>query len=561
MKLKRNVFDLSHEHKLTCDMGKLIPIMCEEVIPGDTFKVKTDIVIRLAPLLAPVMHRVDVFTHFFYVPTRLVFDKWDDFITGGEKGQYVGEDADTIVPPYITAPEDGFVLGSLADYLGLPVGVPGIKVSAMPFRAYDLIYNEWYRDEDNIDPLVVDLDEGEDTTTSTSVQFRAWEKDYFTSSQPWTQKGTAVSLPLGSLGMIPVVGDGSNPMKVSTMNSLRAPLTSLAGTADVWTNGSLSTAPTALNANLSYSVSAAGSTTNVVRSAGLSNATLPYSGTVDSGSGLNITDDKSKTTVFADATNVGIGSATINDLRLAMQVQKWMEKNARAGSRLVETILAHFGVRVPDARLQRPEYLGGGRSPIIFSEVLQTSKTDGSQPLGQMGGHGFAAQRTHQFKRFFTEHGFVIGIMSIMPRTSYSQGIRKMWSRETRYDYYWPLFAHLGEQAILNKEIYAQSPTVLDGDIPVNEEVFGYQNRYDEYRRRESQVHGLFRQVGDDINLSFWQMGRYFTELPELNADFINCDPTKSIFAVPTEDGCIVDIYHNIKAIRPIPKRGTPGGL
>lgn len=536
---KRNVFDLSHEHKLTCDMGKLIPIMCEEVVPGDTFKVKTDIVLRLAPILAPIMHRIDVFTHFFFVPNRLVFDKWEDFITGGERGE------DDTVAPYITAGESGFAIGSLADYLGLPTGVAGIQVSAMPFRAYDLIYNEWYRDENNIDPVTVSTAAGSDSTTSTDLLTRAWEKDYFTSALKWTQKGTAASLPIGTLGKIPVVGDDEYGIVLEGYGSTSL-LKKPDGTSSTVAIGNTKT----LTTNSSN-----------VNTAFLSAGHADPAGGYPSNTNYNITHDPTKTTVFADATDISIGSATVNDLRQAFQVQRWMEKNARAGSRYVESILAHFGVRSSDARLQRPEYLGGGRSPIIISEVLQTSATSGTQPLGQMGGHGFSAQRTHQFKRFFEEHGFIIGIMSIMPRTSYSQGIRRMWSRDTRYDYYWPVFSHLGEQAILNKEIYAQAPTVdTDSDGTAdNDEVFGYQNRYDEYRRRESSVHGQFRPQSQGGTLYFWTMNRVFTQLPALNPTFINSDPTTDIFAVPSEDACIVDIYHNVKAIRPIPKRGVPG--
>ena len=539
---KRNVFNLSHEHKLTCDMGKLVPILVEEVLPGDTWRCKTDIVLRLAPLLAPIMHRVDVFTHFFFVPNRLVFDKWESFITGGEDGQ------DDTVPPTITAGSDGFAVGSLADYMGLPTGVKGITVSAMPFRAYDLIYNEWYRDENNIEPVTVSTDAGSDVTTSTVLLDRAWEKDYFTSALPWTQKGTAASLPIGTLGRIPVVGDGQHfiAMDLSDYGTAGEGNKMTSKESTIGSAGFGGARFTLINGSTSGS-------TGTISSEGNASTQL-----VAQQRGLNITSDPDKTTVYADASDISIGSATINDLRLAFQVQRWLEKNARSGSRYVESILAHFGVRSSDARLQRPEYLGGGRSPIIISEVLQTSQTDATsaQPLGQMGGHGFSAQRTHQFTKSFEEHGFIIGIMSIMPRTSYQQGIRRMWSRDTRYDYYWPVFAHLGEQAILNKEIYAQDPTTDTGSTgtPDNERVFGYQNRYDEYRRRESQVHGQFR-----TTMNFWHMGRIFDSLPALNSTFINSDPTKRINAVTEEDNCWVEIYHNIKAIRPMPKRGVPG--
>lgn len=509
MRRKRSVFNLSHEHKLTCDMGKLIPIFCEDVLPGDTFKVKTDLVVRLEALIAPIMHRVDVYTHFFFVPNRLIFDKWEDFITGGEDGN------DSTSAPVIEAPSStGFAIGSLADYFGIPTGVPNLEVSALPFRAYNLIYNEWYRDENVINEVAISKGAGTDSTTSTSLLSRAWEHDYFTSCLPWTQRGSEVSLPLGINA--PVIAKKN---KLTQVNAYIAE------------DGTL--------ANTSFGVRTTGGANSVI---GQINGTNPPSADFDT----NLYTD------LAQAT-----ASTINNLRQAFNVQRFMEISARGGARYIESILSHFGVKSSDSRLQRPEYLGGGRSPIVISEVLQTSETSGDQALGRMAGHGFSAQRTHEFKRFFEEHGWIIGIMSIMPRTSYQQGLNRMWSRNTRYDYYWPVFAHLGEQGVLNKEIYAQAPSVVDANgVSVNEKVFGYQARYQEYRERESQVHGTMRS-----SLNFWHMGRIFGSLPELNANFINSDPTKRVDAVTTEDNCIVNIYHNVKAIRPLPRRGNPGGL
>lgn len=510
MRKRRSVFDLSHEHKLTCDMGKLIPILVEDVLPGDTWKVKTDIVVRLEALLAPIMHRVDVYTHFFFVPNRLIFDKWEDFITGGQDGN------DDTVAPYVTSGSGaGFVVGSLADYMGIPTGVPNLKVSALPFRAYDLIYNEWYRDENVIDPITVNTGSGADTTTSTALLSRAWEHDYFTSCLPWAQRGDSVNLPIGDKAPV-VYGSAESGV------SLQYP----------WTGalGSQSGHP-------AYSRADASDT--------------PVSLTSKGGNSV----DNSGYPLLADLTQAT--ASTINNLRQAFRVQQFMEISARGGARYIESILSHFGVKSSDYRLQRPVYLGGGRSPIVISEVLQTSSTSGDQALGDMAGHGFSAQRTHEFTRFFEEHGWIIGIMSIMPRTSYQQGLNRMWSRESRYEYYWPIFAHLGEQGVLNKEIYAQDPSIVDSNnVSVNEKVFGYQARYQEYRERESQVHGQMR-----TTLNFWHMGRIFNSLPGLNSNFINSDPTKRIDAVPSEDNCIVNVYHNIKAIRPLPRKGTPGGL
>lgn len=507
--MKRSVFDLSHEHKLTCDMGKLIPIFCEDVLPGDTWKVRTDVVVRLEALLAPIMHRVDVYTHFFFVPNRLIFDKWEDFITGGEDGN------DATSAPVIKAPSStGFAIGSLADYFGIPTGVPDLEVSALPFRAYNLIYNEWYRDENVISEVAVSKGAGTDSTTSTSLLSRAWEHDYFTSCLPWTQRGSEVSLPLGVSA--PVVDSAGNQLAVNV--GVVSP-----NTADLTVH---------LGSNYSQ-VSGNSSQVGMV------------------GSGSHLVNRK----LVADLTNAT--ASTINNLRQAFNVQRFMEISARGGARYIESILSHFKVKSSDYRLQRPIYLGGGRSPIVISEVLQTSSSTSTSALGDMAGHGFSAQRTHEFKRFFEEHGWIIGIMSIMPRTSYQQGLNRMWSRDTRYDYYWPVFAHLGEQGVLNKEIYAQNPSVVDSQgVSVNEKVFGYQARYQEYRTRESQVHGQMRST-----LNFWHMGRIFSSLPQLNANFINSDPTKRIDAVTTDDNCIVDVYHNVKAIRPLPRKGNPGGL
>lgn len=522
MRKRRSVFDLSHEHKLTCDMGKLIPIFCEDVLPGDTFKVKTDIVVRLQALLAPIMHRVDVFTHFFFVPNRLIFDKWEDFITGGEDGN------DSTVAPTITADStNGFAIGSLADYFGIPTGVPSLEVSALPFRAYDLIYNEWYRDENIIPEVNISTAAGADSTTSTTLLSRAWEHDYFTKCLPWTQRGSQVTLPLAS-GTVPVkYGESLNSYYLGNPSSS---LSGYPGKSVVF------------NTNLD--------------SDGLFGYRA-YSGESFSGSRvISTSSDRPVFPLVADLSG-SAASSTINNLRQAFKVQQFMEISARGGARYIESILSHFGVKSSDYRLQRPVYLGGGRSPIVISEVLQTSSTSGTQALGDMGGHGFSAQRTHEFTRFFEEHGWIIGIMSIMPRTSYQQGLNRMWSRSTRYEYYWPIFAHLGEQGVLNKEIYAQNPSVVDSaGVSVNEKVFGYLPRYQEYRERESQVHGQMRST-----LDFWHMGRIFSSLPELNANFINSDPTKRIEAVTNEDNCLVNIYHNVKAIRPIPKKGVPGGL
>lgn len=507
----RNLFDLSHENKLTCEMGKLVPILCEEILPGDTFRVSTDMVVRMAPMLAPIMHNVNVYTHFFFVPNRLIFDKWEDFITGGADGN------DSTVAPYMTTPSGGFSVSSLADYLGVPTGVGSAKISALPFRAYAKIYNDYYRDENLQTEVPLSTSAGADTTTSTALLTRCWQHDFFTSALPWTQRSTtgAVKLPLGSEA--PVKGTGRTiGLSDGTRNFSFADATSGGGV-------------------------------------GLKSSTFnqPVGQTVTSWETFNktfgVTTDASKSGLVADLSTAT--AADVNDIRYAFQVQRFLEKMARTGARYTEVILSHFGVKSSDSRLQRAEYLGGGRSPIAISDVLQTSADDNQPtPLATMAGHGYSAQRSHQFKRFFEEHGWLIGIMSIMPRSTYQQGLSKKWTRDTRFSYYWPVFSHLGEQAIHNREIYLQGTSADDG-------IFGYQPRYQEYRKRYSEVHGDFRS-----SLNFWHLGRVFTQLPVLNSDFVKCIPSTRIFAVTSgTDHMWVDLYHNIKALRPIPKYGDPG--
>lgn len=474
----RSVFDLSYEKKLTCDMGELIPTMCDEVVPGDTLIIGNEVVVRFQPLVAPVLHEINCFIHYFFVPYRLLWEDWEDFISGGVDG----DDASTL--PY-WEPTDT-AEGSLWDYMGMPVGVdPGANCRPVDFpkRAYNLVYNEFYRDETQITEL--------DITTAEDIQLRAWEKDYFTSALPWQQRGTAPALP------------------VSGTLSLSWPAVD-----------------TTSSTNAVYSENPGG--TSWPRNSGTKN--LLERGVADA----------------SDATTFDVA-----DLRLAFQVQKWLERNARAGARYTEFLAAHFGVSPRDDRLQRPEYIGGSKQPVIVSEVLQTSETNTS-PQGNLAGHGLSANRSFVAKYSASEFGLIIGIMSVMPRPAYQQGINRQWLKDTKYDFYFPEFANLSEQAIIREEIYAST---VENE---NKTVFGYQGRYDEMRVKQNQVCGAMRDT-----LDYWHLGRQFSSAPSLNQTFIECDGTdptlKRIFAVQDEDGLIVNVANIIKAIRPIPVQSNPG--
>ena len=505
---KRSKFDLSHEYKLSCRMGDLVPVLCEEILPGDTFRISNKMMIRFAPMLAPVYHKIDATVHYFFVPNRLVWDNWEKFITGGDNGM------DTSVPPYIEGNATKFAASTIYDYMEIPVPHDGvtIRASALPFRAYNLIYNEWYRDQDLVPRLTVTKTDGADATNY-SIQKRAWQKDYFTSARPWPQKGPAVVLPLGNLA----------PVRTGDLNDAEV---ARSGNAMRW--GAASGTWTTTGGPL-Y----AGAGTNPGTGAGAS--TPP---TITSVKPVNL---------YADLSQAS--AATINDLRTAFQIQTWMERNARGGSRYIESILSHFGIQSSDARLQRPEYLGGGKSPVIISEVLQTSSTDTTSPQGNFVGHGIAGNISHEIFRSFEEHGWLIALINIQPKTEYMQGLHRKFTRNTKYDYYFPEFANLGEQAILNKEIYAGA----NGDG-----IFGYQGRYDEYRQNKSKnnVHGAMRN-----SLNFWHMSRIFSSLPVLNANFVSNDSTSRIFAVTNQNVEQLYIYGvaEMEADRPMPYLSEPG--
>ena len=543
---KRAKFSLSHYVLKTCKMGYMLPVGLVEVLPGDSFRHATSVFMRLAPMLAPVMHPVTVRIHHWFVPTRLLWDDWEDFITGGPGNDNVSE------LPTIKAPDGGFEVGSLADHLGLPPGIPDLEVSALPFRAYDLIYNEWYRDQDLESPLDISLESGPDTTTSTELMRGDWERDYFTTARPWPQKGPQVTVPIGgNAAGFQVVGDADAPIQ------LRARLQTSANSQD-WTLSDKSFTswmrnwydpnnPTVTVANLNDPLA----TRLHMRDYRSSEDTPQEGGVIKS----ELYRPEPNGPVFFDGVNTGLklqatgqdlGVLDINSLREAFALQRFAEHRAMYGSRYVE-YLRYLGIKASDARLQRPEYLGGGKQVIQFSEVLQTA--EGTDPVGTLRGHGIAAMRSNRYRRFFEEHGYVLTVMIVRPKAVYMQGVNRHWLRRVREDYFQTELQHIGQQEVYTKELYGAAPAGEDGGL----KVFGYQNRYDDYRGAQSYVCGEFRDI-----LDYWHMARSFMNEPVLNKDFITSTPTERIFAAQDNDQLYCMINHSLQARRLMSKYGNP---
>ena len=530
---RKSLHKLDYSKTFTCDMGKLIPIMCDEVVPGDVFDIGNEAVIRFQPMVAPMLHEVNAYVHYFFVPYRLLWTDWEKFITGGEDGQF------TASIPAWTSTSNDVSADSLWDYLGLPL-VQGLKINAFPKRAYKFIWNEYYRDENLQSEIDITAD-----SDNTQILNRNWQKDYFTSSLPWQQRGIAPSLPI--VGTAPVLANLTDYDDLSINEGTKSNYNVFG-----LKNGSI--APFGFLANMQAN--------------SLSNQSLSdYGATAKPGSSgteknvaiaqiINTTDIPTKYyTGVVDGSN--FSSVNISDLRLAFQIQKWLERNARGGARYTEELRSHFGVAPRDERLQRPEYIGGSKSSIIVSEVLQTSATDNVSPQGNLAGHGLAADFSHVGRYRATEYGLIMGLLSVMPKLSYnSQGINRQWLRQTKYDYYWPEFANLSEQAIYESEIYAtvdNNSHIFSGEL-VSSDFFGYQGRYDEMRIKHDMVCGEMRNT-----FSYWTMARDFESAPALNSDFVTCNPTKRIFAVENVDGLIVHFGNRIRALRPIPIQSEPG--
>lgn len=493
--MKRSKFSLSYYKLLTCNQGQLVPIGICEVLPGDTVQHSTSALVRTLPLMAPLMHPVNMQIHHWYVPYRLIWEDFEDFITGGPDG-----DDDSVYPTIDLGART--TPGDLADYLGIPLNAGVESVSALPFRAYDLIWNENYRDQDLQTPLNISVASGVDATTSQVLQFSGWEKDYFTSSRLDPQKGADILVPIGSTA--PVISNNTVPRFSTHVGS------------------------EILSQDLQVETGAP--------------ALRLEGGSVAVQKDLKFGNQTGLVTDLSAATGVNI-----NDLREAFALQRMQEARARYGSRFTE-YLAYLGVRSSDARLQRPEYLGGGRQKLQISEVLQTSPTtdgDDEVGVGNLKGHGIGALRSNRYRRFFEEHGIIISLLTVKPRTMYTQGLARLWNRRTKEDFWQKELQAIGQQEVLNKEVYIDHTTV-DG-------VFGYQDRYDEYRRNESSIAGEFR-----TTLNFWHMAREFSSDPVLNASFVQSNPTDRVYAVGEELGDQLQImaYHSMQARRLVARTG-----
>lgn len=528
--ISRSTFDRGSTVKTSFNVGDVIPFYVDEVLPGDTFSVKTSKVVRMQTLLTPIMDNVYLDTYFFFVPNRLTWSHWREF--NGENTQSAWLPATEYEVPQVTAPDSGWQIGTIADYMGIPTGVSNLSVSALPFRAYSLIMNEWFRDENLSDPLNIPIDDATVVGSNGSnyitdivkggKPFKAAKYyDYFTGCLPSPQKGPDVTIPVASGGNLPVYA-----------------LDSLVPSSDVSGLESLRLGRSLTESDPRY----------------LRLGSWANGGNVTA---VSPSDNLSMTPMNLWAVSTGEAqAATINQLRMAFQIQKLYERDARGGTRYIEILKSHFGVTSPDARLQRPEYLGGNRIPININQIIQQSATmEGSTPQGTTSGMSLTTDNHYDFEKSFVEHGFVIGLMVARYDHTYQQGLERFWSRKDRFDYYWPVFANIGEQAVLNKEIFAQGTAQDD-------EVFGYQEAWADYRYKPSRVSGEMRSQYAQ-SLDVWHLADDYSELPRLSDSWIREDAATvdRVLAIQSSlaNQLFADVYIQNRTTRPMPMYSIPG--
>lgn len=565
--IQRSRFDRSFDYKTTLNAGYLIPVLVDEVLPGDTFSLRMNSFVRMNTLVAPFMDNVYMDSFFFFVPNRLVWDNWQRFC-GEQKNP--GDSTDFLIP--ILNNPGTLQNGTIFDYMGLPTGVAlnntNNPINSLPFRAYNLIFNDWFRDENLIDSVPVPTGDGPDDMSNFKLLKRAKRHDYFTSALPWPQKGPAVEV--GLSGNAPITGFGdtgfylSDPVGSVPWSFGVDGATDLSVQAYLFNNlspSNVSVGRLTGSHNAAFGPHIADLYADVTTDDGGDAGSSTISSRINSlkGFGLSLGSENDgfmlspvsgDPGLYADLS--GVNAISINDLRQAFQIQKFYEKWARGGSRYTETLRVMFNVISPDARLQRPEYLGGTHSRVNIVPTAQTSSTDSTSPQSNLSAFGVLGDSAHGFTKSFVEHGYVIGLVCIRSDVTYQQGLNRMWSRRSLFDFYWPTLAHLGEQPILNKEIYTQGNAQDD-------EVFGYQERYAEYRYKPSFITGKLRST-DPQSLDVWHLAQKFDNLPTLSQDFIEENPPiNRVIAVQNEPQFFADFYFNFSCSRPMPVYSVPG--